>query len=102
MCVVAEMVISPPIPLGFPMEIPIFDIEPNCKSNICIRRQLFAACVSSGRPPKLEHGCVTALDHVCSHLNLHRATIASIGDELPTSGWSLQAGIQTSKIQRCD
>ena len=89
------MIIRAAVAFGFPVKIPVFDVQSHGQPHIGIGGQLFAARTFGGRTAEIKNRRVPAFDHFGAQFDFNRASIPGIGDKLPGGR---RAGLKRSKI----
>ena len=93
------MIIRAAVVFGFPMEIPVFDVEPHRQAHVGFGGQLFAAGMFVRRSAEMKNRRVFAFNHFRAQFDFNRPPVAGIGDKLPGRR---RAGVERSEVFRIE
>ena len=77
------MKIRAAVALGFPMEIPVLDVEAHRQAHVGVGGQLLAGRAPGRGAAEMKHRRVFSLDHFGAQFDFHRAAVAGAGDKIP-------------------
>src|SRR5690349_8937580 len=77
------MMFGAAIALGFPVEVPVFDVYAHSQTHISGLGKLFSRSFGRSRPAEAEKRCIAPFKHLGRNLDLHRPTVTGVCDKVP-------------------